>query len=65
MAGRKTSGQRDMLFNPIGAAKPIRVQGVYIAEEDINNIVSHCCSQAKPEYLEGILKVNFLGRIRV
>ncbi|HHT63042.1 MAG: DNA translocase FtsK 4TM domain-containing protein [Bacillota bacterium] len=62
MAGaEKLLGKGDMLFNPIGAAKPIRVQGVYIAEEDINNIVSHCCSQAKPEYLEGILKGEFSG----
>ena len=36
---------------PLGR-QAYRVQGVYIAEEDINNIVSHCCSQAKPEYLE-------------
>jgi len=57
MAGaEKLLGRGDMLFNPIGAAKPVRVQGVYIAEEDINNIVSHCSSQAKPEYLEGIMK---------
>lgn len=55
MAGaEKLLGRGDMLFNPVGAAKPIRVQGVYVAEEDINAIVGHSSHQAKPEYLEGI-----------
>lgn len=52
----KLLGRGDMLFNPVGAAKPVRVQGVYLAEEDINAIVGHCSNQAKPEYLEGILQ---------
>lgn len=56
MAGaEKLLGRGDMLFNPVGAAKPIRVQGVYVNEDDINAIVSHCSHQAKPEYLEGII----------
>ena len=62
MAGaEKLLGRGDMLFNPIGASKPIRVQGVYIAEEDINAIVSQCSNQAKPEYLEGIIKNDLSG----
>lgn len=55
----KLLGRGDMLFNPVGAPKPIRVQGVYLSEEDINAIVSHCSDQAKPQYLEGILQNDF------
>lgn len=57
MAGaEKLLGRGDMLFYPVGAAKPIRVQGVYVSEEEISSIVSHCAHQAKPEYLDGIFQ---------
>ncbi len=57
MAGaEKLLGRGDMLFYPVGAAKPIRVQGVYVSEEEISSIVSHCSHQAKPEYLDEIFQ---------
>jgi S-DNA-T family DNA segregation ATPase FtsK/SpoIIIE len=43
-------GQGDMLFFPIGAAKPMRVQGCYVSEAEIHAICEHWRSQAKPEY---------------
>ncbi|GIV02517.1 MAG: DNA translocase FtsK [Fimbriimonadales bacterium] len=43
-------GQGDMLFFPIGAAKPMRVQGCFVSEAEIHAICEHWRQQAKPEY---------------
>lgn len=34
-------GRGDMLFNPVGAQKPIRVQGAYVSESDVEEVVSY------------------------
>ena len=34
-------GMGDMLFNPVGALKPIRVQGAYVSENDVEEVVSY------------------------
>ena len=31
----------DMLFNPVGALKPVRVQGAYVSENDVEEVVSY------------------------
>lgn len=54
----KLLGRGDMLFNPVGAAKPLRVQGVYLSEDEIASLVEFCRAQAKPEYFEGIGKIE-------
>jgi S-DNA-T family DNA segregation ATPase FtsK/SpoIIIE len=42
MAGaEKLIGRGDMLFSPVGAAKPIRVQGAYVSELEVENIVDY------------------------
>ncbi|MCL6624786.1 MAG: DNA translocase FtsK, partial [Fimbriimonadales bacterium] len=43
-------GQGDMLFLPIDAPKPIRVQGCYVTEKDVSAVCDHWKSQAKPHY---------------
>lgn len=43
-------GKGDMLFLPIGAAKPQRVQGCYVAEAEIHAVCEHWRKQAKPHY---------------
>lgn len=46
MAGaEKLLGKGDMLFYPVGASKPIRTQGAFISEEEVNRLVQ---SLAKP-----------------
>ncbi|MBN2260921.1 MAG: DUF87 domain-containing protein [Clostridiales bacterium] len=46
MAGaEKLLGKGDMLFNPVGASKPIRLQGAFISENEIEKIVEHIKSQ--------------------
>ena len=52
----KLVGQGDGLFLPMGASKPIRIQGAYVSEREIESIVNHVKSQLKPVYREDILK---------
>ena len=52
----KLVGQGDGLFLPMGASKPIRIQGAYISEREIESVVAHVKSQLKPVYREDILR---------
>lgn len=51
----KLLGRGDMLFSPVGSTKPLRAQGCYISEREIDELVSFVSSQAKPQYATGIL----------
>jgi len=48
----KLLGRGDMLYHPIGVSKPIRVQGSFVADKEVKNIVDFLIEQAKPEYCE-------------
>ncbi|MGI9123939.1 MAG: DNA translocase FtsK, partial [Mycobacterium sp.] len=50
----KLIGMGDGLFLPMGASKPIRLQGAYISDEEIQAVVQACKDQAEPEYTEGV-----------
>ena len=50
----KLIGMGDGLFLPMGANKPIRLQGAYITDDEIHAVVSACKEQAEPEYTEGV-----------
>jgi len=41
----KLVGKGDMLFNPIGLAKPIRVQGSFISDSEVHNVIDYVKSQ--------------------
>lgn len=43
-------GRGDMLFEPIGASKPVRVQGAYISEKEVETLVEYLRRQAEPVY---------------
>jgi len=43
-------GRGDMLFLPIDASKPTRIQGCYISEKEIGALVDYLKSQRKPVY---------------
>ena len=55
MAGaEKLLGKGDMLFYPVGAPKPLRVQGAFISDGEVEELVDYIKRQAEPEYTEGI-----------
>ncbi len=56
MAGaEKLLGKGDMLFFPVGASKPKRVQGAYLSDREVEELVSYLKKQAEPVYDEGVM----------
>lgn len=55
MAGaEKLLGKGDMLFAPIGANKPIRIQGAFISDDEVEKLVEFVKAQREPEYDETV-----------
>lgn len=54
----KLVGKGDMLFYPVGAPKPVRVQGAFIADSEVEDLVAYLKEQTEPEYAEGV--TNFV-----
>lgn len=50
----KLVGQGDGLFLPMGASKPVRVQGSWVTEAEIHQVVAHCRTQLQPTYVEDV-----------
>jgi S-DNA-T family DNA segregation ATPase FtsK/SpoIIIE len=50
----KLVGQGDGLFLPMGAGKPVRVQGSWVTEAEIHQVVTHCKEQLAPTYREDV-----------
>ena len=51
----KLLGRGDMLFLPIGASKPVRVQGCFVSDEEVETVVEHVKQNATPDYDESVL----------
>lgn len=57
MAGaEKLLGKGDMLFYPVGASKPIRIQGAYIPDKDVEKVVDFLKSNGEANYNENIIE---------
>ncbi len=50
----KLVGQGDGLFLPMGASKPVRVQGSWVTEAEVHQVVAHCKAQLEPTYREDV-----------
>ncbi|KJS82787.1 MAG: hypothetical protein JM58_13960 [Peptococcaceae bacterium BICA1-8] len=51
----KLLGRGDMLFYPTGLPKPIRLQGVFVSDKEVEEVVDFLKQQEKPEYNEEIV----------
>lgn len=54
-------GRGDMLFMPIDAAKPVRIQGCYLSETETNALVDYLKEQSKPNYTIVVPEVTSSG----
>ncbi len=50
----KLVGIGDALFLPMGASKPIRLQGAWVTEAEIESVVKHCKDQLQPTYRDDV-----------
>ena len=56
-------GLGDMLFSKPEYAKPLRIQGCYVSEDEINAVVDALKEQGQPEYHSEILKTNIVTNL--
>ncbi|MGQ0574029.1 MAG: DNA translocase FtsK [Pseudonocardia sp.] len=50
----KLIGMGDGLYLPMGASKPVRMQGAYVGDDEISSVVAFTKDQAEPEYTDGV-----------
>jgi len=50
----KLVGQGDGLFLPMGVSKPVRIQGAWVTEHEVRQVVAHVTEQLKPAYREDV-----------
>ncbi|MEU7957965.1 FtsK/SpoIIIE family DNA translocase [Micromonospora humida] len=51
----KLLGRGDGLFLPMGASKPVRIQGAWVTEREIADVVKFCKDQREPEFRSDVL----------
>lgn len=56
VGAEKLLGNGDMLYYPVGIPKPIRVQGCYLSDKEVENVVTHIKNQAQSVYDDDVMK---------
>ena len=51
----KLLGRGDMLFLPVGASKPVRVQGAFVSDQEVEAVVQYVISQQQAQYEETMM----------
>ncbi|MCY8231801.1 DNA translocase FtsK [Priestia endophytica] len=51
----KLLGRGDMLFLPVGASKPVRVQGAFLSDSEVESVVNFVIEQQKAQYQEEMI----------
>ena len=52
----KLLGRGDMLYQPVDAGKPTRIQGAFVSDPEVESVVNYWRSQGEPRYMEEILE---------
>ena len=55
VGAEKLLGQGDMLFCPAWDPTPVRIQGTYLSDEEVESITAHARTLGEPEYLDDAL----------
>ena len=52
----KLLGNGDLLYNPVGISKPIRIQGCYITDEEKEAVLNHIKAQSEADYNDDVMR---------
>ncbi|MCR8642129.1 DNA translocase FtsK [Paenibacillus sp. N1-5-1-14] len=55
VGAEKLLGRGDMLYLPVGASKPVRVQGAFLSDQEVESVVSFVSTQEKANYREELV----------
>ncbi|WP_433614166.1 DNA translocase FtsK 4TM domain-containing protein [Dactylosporangium sp. CA-139114] len=61
----KLIGRGDGLFLPMGASKPVRIQGAWVSETEINDVVKFCKDQREPEFRPDVTTKRDEGKKKI
>lgn len=60
MGAEKLLGYGDMLYIPVGETNPVRVQGVFVSDEEVQHICDFAGRQGKAKYEDAFLRLEAL-----
>ena len=58
VGAEKLLGRGDMLYQPVDAGKPTRLQGAFISDREVESLVRFWQAQGEPHYLEGVFDTS-------
>ncbi|MGH7777618.1 MAG: DNA translocase FtsK [Candidatus Dormibacterales bacterium] len=56
VGAEKLLGRGDMLYQPVDAGKPVRLQGAFVHDREVEGLVSHWRRQGDPRFIEEVLE---------